>query len=80
MSMDKNKGVYIMSVASELTRMHPQTLRKYERAGLVNPTRVKTYRMYSQADIERLENIKRLVDDSGLNIAGLKMMLRMGKL
>jgi MerR family transcriptional regulator, heat shock protein HspR len=69
-------GVYIMRVASMLTGMHPQTLRKYERAGLLEPSRSKTLRMYSEEDIKRLKMIKHLVDDLGLNLAGVKIALR----
>lgn len=69
-------GVYIMRVASMLTGMHPQTLRKYERAGLLEPSRNKTLRMYSEEDIARLKTIKHLVDDLGLNLAGVKIALK----
>jgi MerR family transcriptional regulator, heat shock protein HspR len=67
--------VYIMRVASMLTGMHPQTLRKYERSGLLEPSRSKKLRMYSEADIARLKMIKNLVDEVGLNIAGVKIIL-----
>jgi MerR family transcriptional regulator, heat shock protein HspR len=73
--MEQSNGVYIMRVASMLTGMHPQTLRKYERAGLLEPLRNKKLRMYSDADIARLRTIKHLVDDLGLNIAGVKIAL-----
>jgi MerR family transcriptional regulator, heat shock protein HspR len=69
-------GVYVMRVASMLTGMHPQTLRKYERAGLLEPSRCKKLRMYSDDDINRLKVIKHLVDDIGLNLAGVKIALR----
>jgi MerR family transcriptional regulator/heat shock protein HspR len=72
---EQSKGVYIMRVASMLTGMHPQTLRKYERAGLLEPSRSKKLRMYSEADIARLKMIKNLVDEVGLNIAGVKIIL-----
>jgi MerR family transcriptional regulator, heat shock protein HspR len=72
---EEYKGVYIMRVASMLTGMHPQTLRKYERAGLLEPSRSKKLRMYSEADIARLKMIKNLVDEVGLNIAGVKIIL-----
>jgi MerR family transcriptional regulator/heat shock protein HspR len=68
-------GVYVMRVAAMLTGMHPQTLRKYERAGLLEPSRNKKLRMYSDKDIARLKLIKHLVDDKGLNIAGVKIVL-----
>ncbi len=75
--MEQSNGVYIMRVASMLTGMHPQTLRKYERAGLLEPTRCKKLRMYSDEDIARLRIIKHLVDDLGLNLAGVKVALAM---
>jgi len=71
----QTNGVYIMRVASMLTGMHPQTLRKYERAGLLEPSRNKKLRMYSDEDIARLKTIKYLVDDMGLNLAGVRVVL-----
>ena len=76
--MDEHEPVYTMSVAARLTAMHPQTLRKYERAGLVEPhRRAANQRLYSAADISRLRRIQYLVEDRGLNVAGLEMMLTM---
>jgi MerR family transcriptional regulator/heat shock protein HspR len=69
--------VYTMAVAARLTGMHPQTLRKYERAGLLRPARHHTQRLYSAADIRRLTRIQYLVETRGLNIAGLEMTLSM---
>ena len=74
--MEQTNGVYIMRVASMLTGMHPQTLRKYERAGLLEPSRCKKLRMYSDEDIARLRTIKHLVDDIGLNLAGVQVALK----
>ncbi len=74
--MERTAGVYVMQVASVLTGMHPQTLRKYERAGFLAPTRRYTVRMYSDDDIARLKMIKQLVDD-GLNLAGVELVLRL---
>jgi MerR family transcriptional regulator, heat shock protein HspR len=74
--MEQTNGVYIMRVASMLTGMHPQTLRKYERAGLLEPSRCKKLRMYSDEDILRLRVIKHLVDDMGLNLAGVRIALK----
>jgi MerR family transcriptional regulator, heat shock protein HspR len=74
--MATNSGVYIMRVASMLSGMHPQTLRKYERAGLLAPIRCKQLRMYSDEDIARLKIIKHLVDDLGLNLAGVRIALQ----
>ncbi len=73
--MEQSSGVYIMRVASMLTGMHPQTLRKYERAGLLEPSRSKRLRMYSEEDIIRLKAIKHLVDELGLNLAGVRLAL-----
>jgi len=73
--MEQTNGVYVMRVAAMLTGMHPQTLRKYERAGLLEPSRNKKLRMYSDKDIARLKTIKHLVDKVGLNIAGVKVAL-----
>ena len=74
---DEVEGVYIISVAARILEMHPQTLRKYERVGLVRPSRtVGMLRLYSEEDIARLRLIKHLVGDFGLNLAGVQLMLR----
>ncbi|HEX5013846.1 MAG TPA: MerR family transcriptional regulator [Candidatus Limnocylindrales bacterium] len=76
--MDQHEGLYTMAVAARLTRMHPQTLRKYERAGLVRPSRPSgNQRLYSEADVRRLDRIRYLVDVRGLNVAGLELVLAM---
>ena len=68
--------MYTMAVASRLTGMHPQTLRKYERAGLLTPSRqAGNQRLYSAADIERLRRIRYLVEVRGLNVAGVAVTL-----
>lgn len=73
----RTKPLYMISVAAELTGMHPQTLRVYEQKGLVNPGRSRgNTRLYSQADIERLELIGRLTDE-GINLAGVVRILDM---
>jgi MerR family transcriptional regulator, heat shock protein HspR len=70
--------LYSIAVAARLTRMHPQTLRKYERAGLLTPARRQgNQRLYSDADISRLRRIHYLVEERGLNVAGLEMALAM---
>ncbi len=69
-------GLYVMQVASMLTGLHPQTLRKYERAGLLTPSRSNMLRMYSDEDIARLKMIRQLVNDIGLNLAGVEMVLK----
>tara|TARA_B100000686_G_scaffold91739_2_gene98299 strand:+ start:894 stop:1385 length:492 start_codon:yes stop_codon:yes gene_type:complete len=69
-------GLYIISVASKMLSMHPQTLRKYERLGLIRPTRTHgMLRLYSDTDIEHLRMIKYLVDGLGLNLAGVETVL-----
>lgn len=69
-------GLYIISVAARILSMHPQTLRKYERFGLVRPSRtVGMLRLYSEQDIIKLRIIKRLVDELRLNLAGVEMAL-----
>ena len=75
---DEGGGLYTMAVASRLTGMHPQTLRKYERAGLIRPSRQSgNQRLYSDADVRRLRRIRYLVEVRGINIAGLELTLRM---
>ncbi len=71
------QGLYIISVAARLLEMHPQTLRKYERVGLVSPTRtLGMLRLYSEQDIARLRLIKHLVDDLHMNLAGVEFALQ----
>jgi MerR family transcriptional regulator/heat shock protein HspR len=68
--------MYFISTAAELLEMHPQTLRKYERLGLVRPQRVLgSMRVYTDAELERIRLIKALVDDSGINLAGVRRLL-----
>jgi MerR family transcriptional regulator/heat shock protein HspR len=67
---------YFISVAARMLGMHPQTLRKYERLGLVQPTRtIGSMRVYSRDELERLRLIKRMVDDGGINLAGVQRLL-----
>ena len=74
---DRNKPLYMISVAAELTGMHPQTLRVYEQKGLVTPGRSRgNTRLYSQSDIERLNLISKLTDE-GINLAGVVRILDM---
>ena len=74
-SEDRDRPVYMISVAASLTGVHPQTLRMYEQKGLVTPKRTSgNTRMYSQADIERLELINELTDE-GINLAGVIRIL-----
>ena len=74
---DRNRPLYMISVAADLAGLHPQTLRIYESKGLVTPQRTSgNTRMYSQADVERLELITRLTDE-GINLAGVVRILDM---
>ena len=67
------EGVYIISVAARLLEMHPQTLRKYERLGLIQPVRtVGMLRLYSQDDLRKVMLIRHLMDNLGLNLAGVE--------
>ena len=69
-------NLYFISMAARLLEMHPQTLRKYERLGLVSPTRtVGSMRVYSQDELVRLRLIKRLVEEEGVNLAGVQRLL-----
>jgi len=71
-----DRDLYFISMAARLLGMHPQTLRKYERLGLVQPTRtIGSMRVYSREELERLKLIKRLVDDAGINLAGVQRLL-----
>src|SRR4051812_13908758 len=76
--MATDDPVYTIAVASRLTGMHPQTLRKYERAGLLTPARPSgNQRLYSGADVKRLKRIQYLVEEKGVNVAGLELALAM---
>lgn len=69
---------YIISVAAKLVQMHPQTLRYYERLGLIRPARSDgKIRLYSARDVERLRQIHRYISDFGVNLAGVEVILRM---
>ena len=71
-----DQDIYFISVAARMLGMHPQTLRKYERLGLVRPSRtVGSMRVYSRDELDRLKVIKRLVDDAGINLAGIRRLL-----
>ena len=74
---DDDKAVYVISIAAELSGMHPQTLRQYDRIGLVSPGRASGRgRRYSLHDIASLRNIQRLVGD-GINLAGIKRIMEL---
>jgi MerR family transcriptional regulator/heat shock protein HspR len=70
------QDLYFISMAARLLDMHPQTLRKYERLGLVRPTRtIGSMRLYSRDELERLRLIKHLVEEAGINLAGVQRLL-----
>ncbi|CAA9564711.1 MAG: HspR, transcriptional repressor of DnaK operon [uncultured Thermomicrobiales bacterium] len=70
--------LFVISVAARLVEMHPQTLRKYEREGLIAPSRTSgNLRLYSDRDIERLRQVKYLVEERGLNLAGVQLALEL---
>ena len=72
--------LYFISMAAELLGMHPQTLRKYERLGLVQPTRTMgSMRVYDSEELERLRLIKHLVDEVGINLAGVQRLLQVAE-
>lgn len=74
--MRKDEPVYMISVAARLCDLHPQTLRMYERLGLVRPARISSKnRMYSEQDIDRLRQIQRLTQEMGINLAGVEVIL-----
>ena len=74
--MTTSDELFLISVAARMLGMHPQTLRKYERLGLVRPNRtIGSMRLYSRDELERLRLIKRLVDDGGINLAGVQRLL-----
>jgi MerR family transcriptional regulator/heat shock protein HspR len=71
-----DEDLYFISMAARLLDMHPQTLRKYERLGLVRPVRtIGSMRLYSREQLERLKLIKHLVEDVGVNLAGVQRLL-----
>jgi MerR family transcriptional regulator/heat shock protein HspR len=75
---EEERAVYIISVAAELAGVHPQTLRIYERKGLLRPKRTSgNTRRYSERDIERLRMIQELTQDEGVNLAGVKRIIQM---
>ncbi|MFW6074640.1 MAG: heat shock protein transcriptional repressor HspR, partial [Chloroflexota bacterium] len=78
--MRESEPLYVISVAARLLDLHPQTLRKYERVGFVIPSRTNgNLRLYSAEDIERLEQVKRLKDERGVNLAGVEMALEVSR-
>jgi MerR family transcriptional regulator/heat shock protein HspR len=75
-----NEPIYVISIAARLVGMHQQSLRYYERAGLVSPQRSPGgIRMYSNADIQRIRQAQRLIDQLGVNLAGVDIIMRMNE-
>ena len=78
--MPSEQDLFFISMAAEMLGMHPQTLRKYERLGLIQPSRtIGSMRLYSRDEIERLRFIKRLVEDMGINLAGVQQLLEIAE-
>src|SRR4051812_40450103 len=76
--LDRDRGVYMISVAAELAGMHPQPLRIYESRGLIQPKRSpKNTRLYSQEDVDRLRRIQELTSDMGMNLAGVERVFEL---
>ncbi len=74
--MTVDRDLFFISIAARMLGMHPQTLRKYERLGLIQPSRtIGSVRLYSRAELERLRTIKHLVDELGINLAGVQRLL-----
>lgn len=71
---------YVISVAAKMVGLHAQSLRNYERMGLIRPSRSEgRQRLYSQSDIEKLKHIQRLIQDLGVNLAGVDVIMRMNE-
>src|SRR5213596_1607789 len=76
--IERDRGVYMISVAAELAGMHPQTLRIYESRGLIQPKRSpKNTRLYSQEDVDRLRRIQELTSELGMNLAGVEKVFEL---
>ncbi|MHB0858557.1 MAG: heat shock protein transcriptional repressor HspR [Anaerolineae bacterium] len=76
----EDEPCYVISVAAKLVSLHPQTLRYYDRIGLIRPSRTAgRTRLYSQADVDRLRKIARLTEDLGVNLAGVEVILNMAR-
>jgi len=76
LNRERDEPVYMIGIAARLTGLHPQTVRLYERLGLVAPRRTTNRnRLYSEADVERLLQIRRLTQEMGVNLAGVEVIL-----
>jgi MerR family transcriptional regulator/heat shock protein HspR len=76
-SKDKKQPLFMISVVSRMLSVHPQTLRLYEREGLITPYRIKRSRLYSEEDVEKLAMILRLTRELGVNRSGVDIILRL---
>jgi MerR family transcriptional regulator/heat shock protein HspR len=77
-TVDRERGVFMISVAAELADMHPQTLRMYEARGLIEPKRSpKGTRLYSQQDVDRLRRIQQMTAELGMNLAGVERVFEL---
>jgi MerR family transcriptional regulator/heat shock protein HspR len=77
---EHDEPVFVISVAARILGVHAQTLRYYERAGIIEPSRSRgRIRLYSRADIERIRQVQRLIDELGVNLAGAEIILNMGE-
>ncbi len=75
---DESEPCYVISIVAKRVGIHIQTLRYYEKMGVIQPTRSEgNIRLYSEKDIERLRKVKMLTDDLGVNLAGVDVILRM---
>lgn len=77
---DRQRPLYMIRIVSQMLNVHPQTLRLYEREGLVVPKRLNRFRYYSDEDVERLHLILRLTRELGVNKAGVDIILRLRKM
>ncbi|MDA0301503.1 MAG: MerR family transcriptional regulator [Chloroflexi bacterium] len=79
-SVPQHEPVFQISVVSRMVGIHQQTIRSYERVGLLNPARSSgNTRLFSHADVERLRQVVRLVNDLGINLAGVEVILRLSR-
>ena len=80
MEFESAEPRYVISIAARMLGVHAQTLRYYERAGMIEPSRSRgNRRLYSAEDIERLRRMKTLMDDLGVNLAGVEVIMRMSR-
>lgn len=76
----KRQGCYVISIAARMAGVHAQTLRYYERAGLIEPCRSQgNLRLYSEEDISKIQRIRSLMDDLGINLASVEIILHMAE-